>query len=315
MVYFFWFFIPYPLSAFHPFPPPGHLGSVIYLSPWFLAGFIFAIWYFRTNRLVVFGLLFFLVNLLLVLQLIPIGFTIVSERYTYVPYIGLAFLFTTLAIEHLKKQALVPAIAGFVIIFSLFGFLTFKRTEVWKDSDSLWSDVIARYPDASLPRADRAQFNYSKAVMMDATQAIPLFQRVIEDCSVVIKNDEEEFKSRGKKSGSSMYQMRSVAYSNLRQYQKALDDLNVCLQINPNDSEALYERGTLFVNNYRRYAEALADFDRAIQISPQGKYYLNRSICHYKMGDIVNAEADLQAASQKGVSVPESYRNLVKAAR
>ena len=92
MVYFAWFFVPYPLSAFHPFPLPDHLGWTVYLSPIFLLALIFLIWHFRKNRVVVFGLLFFLVNILLVLQLVPIGFTIVSERYTYVPYIGLAFL-------------------------------------------------------------------------------------------------------------------------------------------------------------------------------------------------------------------------------
>jgi tetratricopeptide (TPR) repeat protein len=67
----------------------------------------------------------------------------------------------------------------------------------------------------------------------------------------------------------------------------------------------------LFVNYYKKYSEALADFDRAIQINPQGKYYLNRSICHYKLGELANAMADAQIASQKGVAIPENYRNIL----
>jgi tetratricopeptide (TPR) repeat protein len=305
-VYLAWFFIPHPLSAFHPFPRPDHLGWTIYLSPIFLLALIFLIWYFRKNRLVVFGLLFFLVNIMLVLQLVPIGFTIVSERYTYVPYIGLAFLVTMIVTRNVSAKRFIPAAAGAVVVFSAFGFLSFKRTQVWKDSDSLWTDVINRYPNASLPRGDRAQFNYGRAIMMEPTQAGPLFQRVIDDCTVVINHE---------KGGRSMYYMRGVAFSSLKQYENALADFNACLSINRDDNEALYERGTLLVNHYQKYAEALADFDRAIQINPQGRYYLNRSICHYKLGELANAVADARIASQKGVAIPENYRNILNAVR
>jgi protein O-mannosyl-transferase len=306
IVYLAWFFVPHPLSAFHPFPLPDHLGWTIYLSPMFLLALIFLIWHFRKNRLVVFGLLFFLINILLVLQLVPIGFTIVSERYTYVPYIGLAFLVAMIVTRNVSAKRFIPAAAGAVVVFSAFGFMSFKRTQVWKDSDSLWTDVINRYPDASLPRGDRAQFNYSRAIMMEPTQAGPFFQRVIDDCTVVINKE---------KGGRSMYYMRGVAFSSLKQYENALADFNACLSINRADNEALYERGTLLVNHYQKYAEALADFDRAIEINPQGRYYLNRSICYYKLGELAHAVADAQIASQKGVAIPENYRNILKAGR
>ena len=315
IVYLAWFFVPYPLSAFHPFPLPDHLGWTIYLSPIFLLALIFLIWHFRKNRLVVFGLLFFLINILLVLQLVPIGFTIVSERYTYVPYIGLAFLVTMLVTRNVRAKRSIPAVAGAVVLFSAFGFLSFKRTQVWKDSDSLWTDVINRYPDAPLPRAQRAQFNYSRAIMMEPAPAEPFFQRVIDDCSVAISNEADVSKTKGKKRDAKTHYMRGVAYSNLKQYEKALDDINACLSINPDDSEALYQRGTLLVNHYQKYAEALADFNRAIQINSEGKYYLNRSICHYKLGDMANAVADAQVASQKGVTIPENYRSVLNAGR
>jgi hypothetical protein len=315
VVYLARFFIPYPLSAFHPFPPPDHLGWTIYLSPLFLLGLILLMWHFRKNRLVVFGSLFFLINIVLVLQLVPIGFTIVSERYTYVPYIGLAFLATMIVTRFVSAKRLIPAAAGAVIVFSAFGFLSFKRTQVWKNSDTLWTDVINHYPNAALPRGERAQSNYSKAIMMDQAAAGQLFERVVEDCTVVINQEREASNSNGKKVGTSMYKMRSGAYNGLKQYDKASADIEAWLAINPEDSEALFQRGTLLVNHYRKYSEALADFDRAIHNDPQGKYFLNRSICHYKQGDKANAIADAQAAEQKGVKIPDNYKNILSAAR
>src|SRR5262249_54575890 len=151
-------------------------------------------------------------------------------------------------------------------------------------SDTLWTNVINRYPDAPLPRAERAQSNYIKAITTDQAAANQLFERVIEDCTLVIDKGKEASNINGKKGDASMYSMRSVAYNGLKQYEKASADIEAWLAINPEDSEALFQRGTLLVNHYRKYSEALADFDRAIRNSPLGKYFLNRSICHYKQG-------------------------------
>jgi len=312
------FFVPYPLSAFHPFPSPHDLGWALYASPLFIVGLLFLLCRLRSQRLIVFGFAFFFVNLLLVLQLVSIGFTIISERYTYVAYIGLAFLLTMWLSNHGPLQ--MPARAGAIALFALFGFLSFQRTQVWKDSDSLWTDVIKHYPDAVLPRAERAQFNYNRAITTTAAEAASLFKRVIEDCTVAINQSRHASKEPPKPDGKpSNYRplnyMRGVAYDGLKQYDQALEDFNACLLIKPDDPEVLYSRGSLLVNHYQRNDEALVDFDRAIQISPQGRYYLNRSICHYKLGDRAKAIADAQMALQKGVAIPDDYRNALNAGR
>ena len=108
-----------------------------------------------------------------------------------------------------------------------------------------------------------------------------------------------------------MYYMRANAYNSLKQYEKAFEDFNSCLSINPADHEVLYLRGALLVNYYKRYDEALHDFSRAIQLSPEGRYYLNRSICYYKLGDLANAKSDAQMALKKGVSIPDNYRQAL----
>jgi len=213
-----------------------------------------------------------------------------------------------------KAKLSVPAVAAAVIIFFSFGFLSFKRTQVWKDSDSLWNDVISRYPDASLPRGDHAQFNYNKAILIDPSRAAPLFQRVIEDCSVIIDRKPNRPKAKPNERDN-IYYMRAVSYEALNQYEKALQDLNACLSTHPDDDEVLYRRGSLLVNHFSKFAEALADLDRAIQINPQGRYYLNRSICYFNLGNMVNARADAETALQKGVALPEKYQIELDARR
>jgi len=310
MIYFIRFFIPYPLSAFHPYPSPDHLGWPILISPIFIIALLTFLWYQRKNRLVVFSILFFLINLLLVLQIISIGLTIVAERYTYVPYIGLAFILAMLLEKYfMAKNKLAWTVT--ILIVGIFGFLSFSRTRVWKDSDSLWSDVIRRYPREPLPMSQRVQYLYNKAIAMPLAEAAPLFHRVIEDCTAGIHNSFDSLKLVEKKGWISLYYARAVAYNNLNQYDKAFADFNHFLYINPGHPEALYYRGTLLANQYNKNAEALNDFNKAIQLSPQGKYYFNRSICYFKLGDMAKAKADGLMAEQKGVVLPDHYKRIL----
>src|SRR5207302_7497031 len=258
MFYLVRFFIPYPLSAFHPFPAPNDLGWQLYLSPLFVLGLLFFIWRSRNNKLIVFGLLFFLINILLVLQLVSIGFTIVSERYTYVPYIGLAFIAAMFLEKYLTPKNKSAWIVT-VLVAGVVCFLTFNRTKVWKDSDSMWTDVIRQYPREPLPRADRAQYLYNKAITIPPAEAGPLFQRIIEDCTAGIHNNVDSLKPDEKKGGIALYYMRAIGFNSLGEYDKAFADFNHCLFINPAYTEALYYRGTLLVNHYNRNAEARSE--------------------------------------------------------
>jgi tetratricopeptide (TPR) repeat protein len=65
------------------------------------------------------------------------------------------------------------------------------------------------------------------------------------------------------------------------------------------------------VNDYQDYQGALANFNKAISLNPQGIYYLNRSVCYFRMGDMMKAKEDAQIARQKGVAIPENFRKAL----
>jgi protein O-mannosyl-transferase len=101
--------IPYELSAVHFYPEK--IGNMLpwfyYVAPLVLLVIGFLIYKEKSFRKeLIFGFLFFLINIILVIQLIPLGRSMVAERYTYVPYIGLfmmlAFYWKKYAVS--KKQ-------------------------------------------------------------------------------------------------------------------------------------------------------------------------------------------------------------------
>ncbi len=336
MTYFFRFFIPYPLSAFHPYPSPDHLGLPVLISPVFVIALGLVLWYQRKNKPVIFGILFFLINLLLVLQLVSIGYTIVSERYTYVPYIGLGFLFGMLLNKYISGIAKIPVRIFVGAALTIFGFLTFQRTMVWKNSDTLWTDVIKHYSNAAIPHTNRAYYFFMMADTMKSVETSSLFQKVIDDCDVALQNQpdfQKAYETRGltflrlNKDRSALadgdslvklapdheigYSIRGTAFVRLNQFEKAMTDFNTCLKITPTDHAILNKRGAILYNQYQKYHEALADFTKAIEISPEGSYYLNRSRCYYLLGDTTKAKQDVQISLQKGVAVTAEYRKLL----
>jgi protein O-mannosyl-transferase len=338
MIYAARFFVPYPLSAFHPYPSVDALGLSVWLSPIFIIALAALLWLKRKDRLAVFSLLFFIVNLLLVVQFVSIGLTIVSERYTYVPYIGLSFLGGMWLEKYLvsSSNTLIKAVPFVVAI--VFGIISFQRTKVWKDGDTLWADVIKKYPDAATPRSNHA--NYLKGLAAkpeNKAQESGLLQRALEDCNVAIRLKPTHIKA---------YENRQNIYLILKRDSLAMADANTLLRLQPSNAPAAYTkgfaymrfnmpdssllwfnksiainpnadwvfnaRGSLLFDKFQKYNEALADFAKAIELNPEAEYFYKRSNCYFRLGDIANAKADARIALQKGFMIPDSYKTALQ---
>lgn len=85
---------------------------------------------------------------------------------------------------------------------------------------------------------------------------------------------------------------RGVARSRAGEFDGALADYAVTLQIDPRHAYALAGRGTIYLER-KRFREALADFDRALAASPGMKLALNnRGNVRKALGDLEGALAD-----------------------
>jgi len=333
MTYFVRFFVPYPLSAFHPFPITNFAGWPIYLSPIFVVALLIALWFLRKNKIVVFGIFFYVINLLLVLQIISIGLTIVSERYTYVPYIGLAFMFAMLVsrIKFIPQKVSLAAGAIFIIAS---GIITFQRTKVWKNSGTLWTDALKTYPRAPYARTNRANYLSKLALRPDQKPfADSIYKIAFEDCAIALSVrpnhapafeyrglmylDRQQFKEafadaneliRLKPNYRIGYDTRATCYYKMNEPAKALADYEKCIEIKPDDHSFYSNKGTLLMNSFQKYDEAMVAFNKAISIQPVNYYFLNRSICYFKLKDIVKAREDALRAEQLGTVVTDAYK-------
>lgn len=140
---------PVGLSCIYPYPEKPGLLPLLAVVAIIAVILIFG----RKNKIVVFGSLFFLVNIALLLQFIPVGEAIIAERYTYIPYLGLFFIagwFVSGFFEPGANKQTGYLLLSATLVYSLFlGYLANERCQVWYSTTSLWSDQLEKQPQHS----------------------------------------------------------------------------------------------------------------------------------------------------------------------
>lgn len=89
--------------------------------------------------------------------------------------------------------------------------------------------------------------------------------------------------------------------------QGALDDMRVCIRINPNYIEAYCTRGDIYFR-MGNSSKAMEDYDRAIALKPSYvEGYLRRGIAYYGLGDNQNAIEDFSEAIRLNPKFVKAY--------
>lgn len=249
---------PVHLSVFYPAPAVNTTLPVSYqIAPLFLAGSVIACALTaRKYPVVTFGFGFFLLNLLLVLQLKIVGSAIIADRYTYIPYIGLFFLFGCV-IDQLVKERKSTAYAGMIALGTILAFVSYRQAGTWKSGATLWDNAIENIPSARAflgrAKAYRSEGDLKKAV---------------------------EFYTEGLKLRQSheLYEGRANAYVDMKEVSLAMADYDKALSVKPNSVTALCGRGSLF-SQMGKLDLAIKDLSLALQLDPDYKTaYRNRGL-------------------------------------
>lgn len=175
---------PVKLSCQYPYPRPEEILGFRYLVSPAILFFLTALVIFlkRYTRKIIFGMGFFLVLVLPVIQILPFGNSITADRFTYLASVGIFYLIGEGAYWlYLRKNTLIK-ISVFLIFTGLIlrlSFLSWQRSKVWYDSITLWSDVLSKYPKSLTAYNNRAiaytleEGDYEKAIE-DCSRAIEL---------------------------------------------------------------------------------------------------------------------------------------------
>lgn len=173
------FFLPVGQSAFYPYPSQAPGWSWAGYPAALLALLALWMWALPKHKIWVMGIAFYAVTVALVLQFLSVGQAIKADRYTYTPYIGLAFLLAAVTDEIVKRQKglptwLAPLLGGAMLIG--WSVKARAQADVWQDSESLWTQTLSVYPTEDLALANRGNYRGKtgniEGAMADFQQAV-----------------------------------------------------------------------------------------------------------------------------------------------
>ena len=103
-----------------------------------------------------------------------------------------------------------------------------------------------------------------------------------------------------------VYYFRGLAFLNTDQVDKAIEDFNMAISLDPYYGDAFLNRGTAFEKK-GKFDKAIEDFDKAIALRPSYEAYFNRGMTFEKMGLLDKAIADYDKAIALNPSRYEAY--------
>lgn len=270
---------PLDLCAFYPFPSVNiALPPAYYLSPLAGAALIAALVFsFRRHRLIAFAIMFYLVNLALVLQFMPVGSAIAADRYAYLPLVGV-FLVPGYCfqkwIDARNGRIPVTGLSVLAVIAMILSILTFRQSAVWHDSAALWEQAVRVAPSgrayASLGRLYKNENDFDKALEM--------YTRAIK----INKAEKEALVNRGN------------LYLQMNRPELALADYNACLLLDSTNVLAIENRAIVY-GALGKYDLALTGLNKAIEMNPGTENgYSNRAWIYQMLNRNRDAILDFQ---------------------
>jgi tetratricopeptide (TPR) repeat protein len=105
------------------------------------------------------------------------------------------------------------------------------------------------------------------------------------------------------------YNNRGLVYSTLGEYQRAIQDHNEAIRLDPQLAEAYYPRGVAY-GALGEYQRAIEDLDEAIRLDPQdAKAYNNRGRAYDDLGEHERAIQDHNEAIRLDPQLASAYNN------
>jgi Tfp pilus assembly protein PilF len=289
------FIFPIKLTALYPHLKGDYSISVLVLS-FVLILFIFALSlkYFKKNPLYLFGFLWFVINLAPVLGIIQVGDQARADRYMYIPMVGLlsVIVFGLNDIVDISNKKIV--FGFFVTVFILFSVKTHYQCLTWKNTETLFSNMIKVSPKASQAYhniaivckergdIDGAIENYKKALEIDPCKA------------------------------KSLNNLGSC-YAETGDYYKAIECFKKSIECNPNLSQGYYNLG-LSYEHLGDINKAIEYYQKTVELDPKKeKAYNNIGICFTKMNDFKTALYYFEKAYQLNKENPSIIFNYALA--
>ncbi len=271
----------------------------------------FAFSLLRKRKVLAFCIFWFLLALLPVSNIIPIGI-LIADRLLYLPSIGFSVVLALpLAAAGREKYRLMSMFLIAIIV--LFSMITIKRNTDWRNDITLWENTIKRFPGNYVAHNNIGALYYLRDRYDDA---IIEYNRVLD-----IKPDYVEawnnlgfaYKKKGqlekavdmykkaieiKHEYSPAYNGLGYLYYEIGEYDKAEKWYRKAIETDPELEEAYNNLGLLYQNK-KIYRKAEENYVKAVQVNPDYENgHFNLGNLYYETGAYSNSVKEFKEVSR-----------------
>lgn len=319
--YIFKMILPVNLSALYPYP--NRIGQAVPVYMWlylltFLIIIFLSFYFYKRNKMIFFGIMFYFLNILFMLRIIPVAENIRPDRYNYVPSIGFFIILYSIYLYYKERKAKTvnPVKIGFTVYLILLLVLTFNRTQAWKSGTTVWYDAYRKFPNSTyilqnVANLQISQGNYKegfasvdRALKADPQNILVLISRL--QANAALKNANASEKDldyvrqlqpafaetmANKANALFMYgNMRSDGVMIRENYEKAISAY-------PYNAKFYYNLGVFYYAT-KDYENAIHELDKGIDFKPYNidYYYFYRALAEIKLQNTQMAFSNLNTA-------------------
>lgn len=303
VIYFYLYkiFLPFKYSCIYPNPIKSGATPNLLLYALPIISLILLILILKIKfkkKIILFGILFFIITLSTMLQIIPTaGAGIVFDRYTYIPSIGIFFVISHFLVSvfsaKIKHNKFIKwiFILSLVLLLFILSMISHDRCYVWKNSISLWKDAVVKYPNIAISHHN----------LGNVYNSIGKFEKAIVEFNNAISLNPKYFMA---------YNNRGIAYMNLKNYKKSVEDFNKAIELKSNYPKAYNNRGVVNLK-IGKLDYAVKDFTEALKLdSNYQEAYKNRGVAYASLGKQDNAILDFNMSLKLNPYCSETYNNL-----
>jgi protein O-mannosyl-transferase len=237
------------------------------------------------------GWFWYTITILPVIGIFQIGNFAMTDRYHYLPSIGIAMMLAwgvplLFRDTNTLKTILFPTS---IIFLTLLTFLTWKQCGYWRDNSNLWNHAL------NATKGNYMAHNNLASVLLEKgniNKAVYHYKKAIS-----INNY------------SAAHYNMGIIYYRLGQYEQSIESFNQAIRITPDYAAAYFNLGVVYFS-MGQYQRALESYNEAIRIMPNyASAYNNRAFIYLYQRQIISGCSNALNACKLGICQALSWAN------
>lgn len=322
--------LPIKLSVLYPYPTAISAVHILFLL--IAIGIVVTaiVAYKKKLHVLCGGIVFFTVNIAVVLQFVQFGEVLMADRYLYLACIGIWYplVYYVWNFYTAKQHRAKVGVIALSLLSVAYANTTFSRNDIWLSELNFWNAIIDKFPESSVAQSSLGGVYMNEGKNELAMQHIDKAIAASPDnykawhnkAALLLRNNDVPGALSAANNAIAIREYpkalftRALIYQQTGRCREAITDIRKVLREEPYNAKAHYILADCSEQNGDA-SIALNEYSTAIELdNTDPLFYLRRGLVHAQTGDTKSAINDMSSAIQLNNNFAEAWywRGMIK---